>query len=468
MFRSAQFRYAIIYVTLTTCALLFLNLFSASKNREILYSSKQATMLEKSRSASYTLSQLPLLNYSTIEDALLYLSDSTTTRLVVTDQTGRILYDNSTETTNNDVYALFPEIIEALDGNDVFTWACQDRFTYAKTAIPIYAYGMIVGCVYMTEYNAQEGFLIFSLQHVILTLTLLLEIVVIVFSFFFAAAYTKRLRKIMTSMRAVRTGNYSDRLNIGGNDELTVLGKEFNDLIARLQASESKRRQFVSDASHELKTPLASIKLLADSILQNEMDEDTQQEFIENIGQEADRLNRMSQKLLTLSKIESQAEVDSKIIYILPTTKKVLRMLQLTAEKSKVRIELIVNKDSSILIPEDDLYQILFNLVENGIKYNTPGGVLRITISQQEDNAVITVQDTGCGIPAESLSHIFERFYRVDKARSRSTGGTGLGLAIVKSIVDRNNGSISVESTMGTGSLFTIKFPVFEMEVMDG
>ena len=117
-----------------------------------------------------------------------------------------------------------------------------------------------------------------------------------------------------------------------------------------------------------------------------------------------------------------------------------------------------------MLILEDDLYQVLFNLVENGIKYNKKGGELFITLKKLEEDAVIEISDTGMGIPDDALAHIFERFYRVDKARSRSTGGSGLGLSIVRNIIRRNHGQIHVESTMGSGTKFTLHFPIFEVE----
>ena len=139
-------------------------------------------------------------------------------------------------------------------------------------------------------------------------------------------------------------------------------------------------------------------------------------------------------------------------------------MLSVIAEKSRITIQINIENDSPILILEDDLYQIIFNLAENGIKYNIAGGTLTINLRRNNDEAVMTVQDTGTGIPEESLEHIFERFYRVDKARSRKSGGSGLGLSIVRNMVERNNGRICVESKMGQGTVFTVIFPVFDPE----
>jgi signal transduction histidine kinase len=254
-------------------------------------------------------------------------------------------------------------------------------------------------------------------------------------------------------------------LTLDGNDELTMFGDEFNDLTRRLRDSEEKRRQFVSDASHELKTPLASIKLLTDSILQNEMDPETTREFVEDIGNEAERLNRMTSKLLSLTKGEADSVItDAEIIQMAPTIQKVAKMLSSIAQETNVRIQLDLQKDSSVLVREDDLYQIAYNLVENGIKYNVPGGTLTISLLQESDLGILKVTDTGMGIPPESQQHVFERFYRVDKARSRQHGGSGLGLAIVHSMVERNGGEIQLESSLGKGTTFTVSFPRFDLE----
>ena len=246
---------------------------------------------------------------------------------------------------------------------------------------------------------------------------------------------------------------------------LEVLGNEFNDLAERLRTSEEKRSRFVSDASHELKTPLASIKLLTDSILQYDMDPETIREFVSDIGAEAERLNRMTAKLLSLTKAEGAAGAEIEIIYMAPTIRRVAKMLRQQAQQADIHVELELERDVPVLILEDDLYQIVFNLMENGIKYNTPGGKLTVSLHRTEDNAILEVSDTGVGIPEDAVEHIFERFYRVDKARSRASGGSGLGLSIVRTIVQRNRGQIQVSSAPGQGTTFTVTFPAFDTEV---
>ena len=161
------------------------------------------------------------------------------------------------------------------------------------------------GCVYLMDYDAEQGNIIANLERTILQGSFVLLGAIILFSAFFATTSSRRMRKILTSMRMVREGEYSHKIQMRGSDEFATLATEFNKLTDRLQESEAQQRQFVSDASHELKTPLASIKLLSDSILQNEMDADTMREFVSDIGSEADRLTRMTQKLLTLNRAES-------------------------------------------------------------------------------------------------------------------------------------------------------------------
>jgi len=420
-------------------------------------------MIERCLIAASDIAEIEVLNTATVAEAVNQMSNLKVTRLLVTDHSAQIIYDSAAAAPAGS-YALLPEILQALQSNNVFSWSYHDGSMISKAATPIYSYGALTGCIYIMENDAQQGALIASLQRNILSITLVLEVAVILFSVFFSSRFSHRMKRIRTSMRIIRSGDYSHKVKVGGRDELTLLGDEFNDLTEKLNTSEGKRRQFVSDASHELKTPLASIKLLSDSILQNEMDMDTVKEFVGDIGNEAERLNRMSSKLLSLSRIESMDDADSEIINIIPTAERVVRMLSSIAQKSNVEIIKDFHKDSPVLIPEDDLYQILFNLAENGIKYNVPGGKLTISLTRQEDDAVITVADTGVGIPDDAIPHLFERFFRVDKARSRKSGGSGLGLSIVQSMVEKNGGSIHVESIQQQGSTFTVTFPIFDTE----
>lgn len=457
-FRSSIFRYSVLYILITVAVLFFLNLYCARLSQTVFYNNKKNTMVDLSHVAAEKIAGLEVLNKDTIYAAIADLTDPATTRMIVTTDNCQGIWDTGNELESKLV--LYPEIVKALEGFDVFRWTYRDRTIRSYIATPIYSYGELIGCVYMSQYDSEQGYMIFSLQATILAITVLLVVIVLICTLILSGGYAKRLRKVMRSIRTVRNGDYTHTLALSGNDELNALSSEFNDLIARLQVSESKRNRFVSDASHELKTPLASIKLLADSILQNDMDIETIREFVSDIGNEAERLNRMSQKLLTLSRIDSQTTASMEISRIAPTVNQVLRMLSAAIGQKALQVHWSEENDCPVRIPADDLYQVIFNLVENAIKYNSQGGTLGIFLSKENELVCIRITDTGVGIPKDSIDHIFERFYRVDKARVRSTGGSGLGLSIVRNLVKRHGGKIQVESEPGKGTAFTLRFPI--------
>ena len=450
---------------ITGLVLLFLNIYCSQFSQRLFYESKQGAMLEKAQLVANEIGSLDALTPSGITSAIEKVREFSVTRLIVTDANGQIIYDSTTHPNEEEKPAELDQVTTALEGNRVFTWTYRNGVMCSEIAVPIISFNSFSGCVYMMETDSELGSLLQRLQHSIFTISILLEAGLLLFALFYAYQFSGRLRKIMASMDIIQEGNYDHKVRLGGHDELTILGDEFNDLTERLQISENKRRQFVSDASHELKTPLASIKLLSDSILQYDMDMETVKEFVGDIGNEADRLTRMTTKLLALTKGELSSDLsDAEIIYMAPTMERVAKMLSGIATENQITIETDLSIDSQVLIPEDDLYQIAFNLAENGIKYNIPGGKLHISLHRQEDNAIVRVSDTGMGIPPEAISHVFERFYRVDKARSRQSGGSGLGLAIVRSIVERNNGQIHLQSTLGKGTTFTVEFPCFDID----
>lgn len=448
------------YVVITTLVLVILNAYCYHAGERLIFRDKGNSLVEKCQLASDELAALEALTPDAIPGALGQLESLTAARLIVTDVGGTGLYDSAAEEVGKRVF--LPEVLEALDGESGFYGSYHKGMIFCRSAVPIFRQGRLVGCVYMTEYDAAKGALIRALRIHIFQITAGLEIIVLLFSFFYSTRFSSRLGRILNSMRIIRSGDYSHRVVLTGKDELALLGQEINDLTDRLQIYEEKRTTFVSDASHEIKTPLASIKLLSDSILQNEMDRETILEFVADIGSEAERLNRMTAKLLSLTRIDSQVEKELEIILVAHTVRKVARILQPTARAAGVKIQLELEERCPILIEEDDLYQIIFNLMENGIKYNSPGGRLSLRLERVREDVILTVRDTGIGIPEKALSHLFDRFYRVDKSRSRATGGSGLGLSIVHSLVESNGGTIAVSSQVGGGSCFVVSFPLFD------
>ena len=277
-----------------------------------------------------------------------------------------------------------------------------------------------------------------------------------------SSTLTRRIKRLSRAMDLVREGDYSHRVPVQGQDELAALADEFNILTGRLEATEEIRRRFVSDASHELRTPLAAIRLLSDSITQSDgMDSATMREFARDIGTEADRLQRITEKLMTLTKLDAGVTArQAESVDVGAVAERTLHLLEPLAAEQDVQVHTELAPGCVVYASADDLYQIIFNLAENGVKYNRPGGSVTLSLQQADGRALLTVADTGIGIPEADMEHIFDRFYRVDKARSRASGGSGLGLAIVHDAVVANAGDIQAAPRPGGGTVFTVSFPL--------
>ena len=464
---SSQLRYAMAYILVTAVVLVILNIYTSTTMRQITFSAQKQALEEKAQLMTTALLQVSDLSSPETEQAIESLDELHTTRTVVVDASGMALYDSLEIGNSVGKLLLFPELVTALKGYDVFYSGYDDGAIESRAAVPLMRGGEILGAVYLMQYDTDQGALINAIQMNVLRISVVLEIGIVLMALVFSIAFSRRLRRILLSVRMMRDGDYSHKIELRGHDEIDRLGREFNNLAERLEQSEQSRRQFISDASHELKTPLATIKLLSDSILQNEMDVATQREFIGDIGREADRLGRLSQKLLTLTRLDSAVDEEREIIDPAPTVQKVVRMLQPLAQLRDITLNCRLSDGCSVLMVEDDLYQIAFNLVENAIKYNRDKGSVEVVLQRIGQDMGLTVADTGTGIPEEAREHIFERFYRVDKARSRAAGGAGLGLSIVHDMVTRNFGTIGVSSRPGGGTVFTVTFPLFETEEME-
>ena len=327
--------------------------------------------------------------------------------------------------------------------------------------MPVIISGEAAGAVYLYEYDSDRAEIISSVQSRIRTISIAVSIAAVIVAIVFVHVLLKRIRELVRSMRIVAGGDYTHRLDVYGRDELSELGHEFNELTGCLDENERQRRRFVSDASHELKTPLASIRLLTDSIVQSSgMDTETMREFVSDIGSEAVRLQRTTEKLLDLSRLDDDIQVVPEPVDISQTVMDVCSVLNPLAAEKNVTINSTLNDGCVVMATGDDMYHIVFNLVENAIKYNVEGGTIDILLDSDGKNVDLTVRDTGIGIPEEDRLNIFTRFYRVDKARSREAGGSGLGLSIVHDAVKLHGGTITVGANKPQGSLFTVSFPV--------
>ncbi len=299
----------------------------------------------------------------------------------------------------------------------------------------------------------------------ILAIFLLVTLSVAGASMLFSRLITQPIIDLTQSIKRTAQGDFSQRVHPKGNNELAQLGKSFNIMSEKLQKLDSTRNQFISNASHELKTPLTTIKLLVQSLLHERyMEIEVREEFLSDINSEIDRLSHIISDLLTLVQIDSEDMVlRRENILFGELVRATVRRLVLLAQSHKINLDVTVAEDIHIYADSSRIEQVVYNLVDNAIKYTPEGGLVRIDLSPSEKTAVLRVADTGMGIPADDLPHIFDRFYRVDKARSRATGGTGLGLSIVQQIVLLHGGEILALSQEGQGSTFVLQLPIAEI-----
>jgi len=238
--------------------------------------------------------------------------------------------------------------------------------------------------------------------------------------------------------------------------------------VSERRRLEAIRRDFVANVSHELKTPTGALTLLAETV-EGEEDPEVVRRLVKRMGTEAERLGRIIDDLLDLSRIEANEAPVKAPVAVSTVVAEVVEALQSVASSLGVTLE-VDKVPPGVAVPGErrDLVSALMNLVDNGIKYSEPGGVVRISAQDRQDRVDISVTDQGVGIPPRDLERIFERFYRVDRARSRATGGTGLGLSIVRHVAANHGGSVRVSSVEGEGSTFVLELPAVRLGGPDG
>lgn len=462
--RSIQAKYALTYLVIVAAIVLVLNTYPLLMAQNMVFTSKENTLKRQALTIGSALAVSESLTVEGVEQAMALLEDMQGTRVLVTDASGLILYDTSTLDNRELDYALMGEVVEALRGKDEWRSEYRDGAFRSRVAVPAVYRGVILGAVYIYEYDSEQGELLLSIQANLRYISIVICVAALILILVLSKALTRSTAVLLRAIRKVREGEYSHRVELRGRDEMAQIADQFNQLTDRLQTTEKVRRRFVSDASHELKTPLASIRLLTDSILQNpDVDMGTVREFVGDIGEEADRLIRISEHLLTLTRLDAGPERQREPVELGAVVDKVAHMLRSLAEAVDVTLECRIEPACALMATQDDIHQVVFNLVENAIKYNLPGGRVDVTVCRRGERVALIVSDTGVGIPEEDRAKIFDRFYRVDKARSRAAGGTGLGLSIAKDTAELHGGRIAVfPGDGGKGTRFEVDFPAIQ------
>lgn len=282
------------------------------------------------------------------------------------------------------------------------------------------------------------------------------------FARFMARRALKPISRIIDTAREIGQGQeLSKRIPVLKiKDELGQLALTFNEMMNRLENSFAQMRQFSSDASHELRTPLTVLKGQNELILSKQRKPEEYQEVISSNLEEINYMSKVLEDLFVLSKSdENQVNLDYKPVDLRALVEEVCKHAEILAEEKNIKIIIAFLEPIEIKGDEVRLRQMVWNVLQNGIKYTQQGGELKISLQNEGDFALLTIQDTGIGIPEDDLPLIFNRFYRVDKARTRDEGGSGLGLSICRQIAEAHKGKIEVESKLGVGTRFKIRLP---------
>lgn len=281
-------------------------------------------------------------------------------------------------------------------------------------------------------------------------------------SWLYSGHVVKPLKSVVRAIGHIESGDFSEQMEVRDNIEVEQISDAINSMLTKVQNLEDSRQEFVSNVSHELKTPITSIKVLAESLtMQEDVPVELYREFMGDINQELDRMNKIVNDLLSLVKMDKSAvQMSIEEVNINEFIEGILKGITPIASKRNIEIIFESVRPVSAQIDSVKLGMAFTNIIENAVKYNFDNGWVKVTLNADHKFFYLRVADSGVGIPEELQDHIFERFYRVDKARSRETGGNGLGLAITRNAILLHRGSIKVHSVEKQGTTFAVRIPL--------
>lgn len=383
-------------------------------------------------------------------------------RAMILDSQSRVYYDSYSEGSYEGKLFIYSPVTEVLLSGKDSAGVYEEKGKWnIEAAVPIIRNAKTVGAVLVTTNGDSIDGIVEHISQAILIFGAVLVLFVIIFGTSMASVLTMPVEK-MTRFIKNMPKDKLQKCEVSSKDEIGELVIAFNELIDRVAELEEKRRAFVSDASHELKTPLSIIKLLSDSLIQTENpDPQFLREFLTDMNEEVERLTRIIQRLLDLTKMDqSHTNMNVEVVSIAALAGEVCEKLNPLAENKQINF-IYTRPDDDLMMPidRDSMTEAIYNIADNSIKYTENGGTVKLELLRDLGNILIRISDSGIGIPKEEIQKIFDRFYRVDKARARDTGGTGLGLSIAMDAVKLHGGYIEVSSEEEKGSTFTIVLP---------
>ena len=398
-----------------------------------------------------------------IDDELTQTSNLYDGRILVIDSSYRIIKDTYNKSQGK--YIVSSEVISCMNGSRNMS-NLDDVNNYLDVTVPITdeSTGDIKGVFLVSATTDGIKSNVQLMQHRAATIQVIIALLVTLIAYALSRTLLRPFDKVIKAVDSVKEGFGAESIEVPDYTETKDIMDAFHHLLGRMHEVDDSREEFVANVSHELKTPLASMKVLADSLIQggDSVDAETYREFLLDIASEVDRENKIINDLLSQVKVEGNEEAapSFEMHDLSDMLQTILKTLTPIADEAGVELlfeeKTVVNAE----VDEVKLSLAIMNLVENAIKYNKEDGWVRVTLDSDTAFAIITVSDSGIGIPEESLNRIYDRFYRGDKSHSQEIDGTGLGLSITRNAILMHRGAIKAASIVGEGTTFTVKIPL--------
>jgi signal transduction histidine kinase len=457
-----HFKLILSYLLTLTVVLGLVNIFPVTSFQQKVFRDKEKLITNRASAFCAELESAEELDTESAQEIIQLLNQERMLYVLVLDAQGNTLYASPEVSALITADVLSDHLTTVLTGNDVFQ--CRFHRSVFDTYLfqPIVRQDEVKGVLCVYERDDEQGG---QLAQLIWNLRLVSSVIVaavLVVSVLSGRSMSRRIEQLFQAVQKMNQGEFdSEPMGEGSDDELGTLTREMNRLMMNLDTSDRSQKDFFANLSHEMKTPLASIRLLTDSILNAEnIDRETELEFLRDINAEVERLKRMTDSLAVLTRLESGPQGQSEVIDLRDTIQEVFRALMPQAHQATVKLESASNEAAWVRVSKDDSFQIVKNLVENGIKYNVPGGFVRATLNSDAEQVFLMIEDNGIGISENMQPKIFDRFFQ---AQHKDDGSNGLGLSIVWNAVKRWGGTLSVHAREEGGTCFQVALPKAEL-----
>lgn len=382
-------------------------------------------------------------------------------RILVVDNTFHIIRDTYDLDTSKIIIS--EEVATSFQGEESSKYDSVNRYIQLTLPIQDVETQQILGVLLVSVSTDNVRDTVSFLRNIALIVQLSTTILIAVFAILVSNRFARPFRRMTASIEEIQIGYGEDMLMIDDFTETEEISANINEMLKNMKVLDESRQEFVSNVSHELKTPLTSMKVLADSLIGQEgAPLELYQEFMTDIASEIDRENKIITDLLSLVKMDKAADsINISTVNVNESLELIMKRLMPIAESQNIELVLESFRPVTAEIDETKMSLALTNLIENAIKYNDKSdGWVHVSLNADHQYFYVKVEDNGIGIPEDALDHIYERFYRVDKSHSREIGGTGLGLAITRNVILMHRGAIKAFSTEGEGTIFTVRIPL--------